>query len=126
MRNLLIAFGVFALSGCMVQSTNHLMGRQFEMTQDGTKITLHFDAEQARLSGRVVNSYHAPYELAGDDIIVKEMASTMMMPIGKAANVEREYFKFMNDAQPKVYYISGDTLTITNGGGKEYKFERVK
>jgi heat shock protein HslJ len=126
MKKFLTIFGVLAIAGCVMQDNNPLLGHQFETTQNGTKITLHFDAAQSHLSGRVVNSYHAPYELAGDDIIVKNMASTMMMPIGKAADVEREYFKFMNDVQPKVYCISDDTLTITNGDGKEYKFEMLK
>lgn len=94
--------------------------------QDETRITLNFDKEKPKLYGKVVNSYNAPYELAGDNIIISRTASTMMMPIGKAAEVERDYFKFIGTGKPMTYSLNGDTLSITNSAGKEMKFEKVK
>jgi len=112
---------------CASSNTNPLQGKNFQTQQDGTKITLNFDKEQPRLFGKVVNTYTAPYEIAGDNITVGMMASTMMMPIGKAAEVEQNYFKFMSAQEPKQFKLSGngETLTIRNNDGKEYRFQRV-
>ncbi|MCL1892469.1 MAG: META domain-containing protein [Alphaproteobacteria bacterium] len=123
---LMVLAGCAALTACASQDKNPLKGREFASYQDEIKITLNFDKEQPRLYGKVVNSYNAPYELAGDNIIVGRMASSMMMPIGRAAEVEHEYFKFMSDAEPKSYKLEGGYLTLSDHSGKSYKFEKIK
>ncbi len=125
MKTFLTALGALALSACIMQDDNPLQGREFTATQEEIKITLIFDEDEARLHGKVVNSYNAPYELVGDNLIISRMASTMMMPVGKAAAVEREYFKFMGDIEPKQYVIEGNTLTLIDHNKKEYKFTSV-
>ncbi|MCL2749140.1 MAG: META domain-containing protein [Alphaproteobacteria bacterium] len=112
-------------SGC-ARSENPLRGHEFESQNDMTKIILIFDKDEMRLRGKVVNVYTASYELSGDNMIVGRMASTMMMPIGNAADVEREYFKFMSDSEPKQISLKDGILTITDHSGKSFEFEKVK
>ena len=128
MKRTLMLLAVVAMAGaaCARSEENPLRGHEFTMHQEQTKITLIFDKENMRLHGKVVNNYNAPYELAGDNIIIGRMASTMMMPIGGAADAEREYFKFMDNAEPKTYSLNGGFLTITDHSGKSFEFERVK
>jgi heat shock protein HslJ len=127
MKKTIAILALAALAACAGGADeNPLKGHEFASRMDGTRITLNFDQEQARLSGKVVNTYNAPYELAGDNIVIKRMSATLMMPIGKAADVERDYFKFMGDAEPKSYRLENGMLTLTDHDGTEYKFERIK
>jgi len=115
-----------AVAGCAsTTEKNPLAGKNFINETEGIRITLNFEAKDLRLSGKVVNTYSAPYELAGDNIIVGRMASTMMMPLGVSAQIERDYFDFMSDKSPKHYILERGILTLTNHEGKSYKFERI-
>ena len=107
-------------------ASNPLKGHEFATMQDGTRITLNFDKENPRLFGKVVNNYNAQYEVAGDNLIVSKIASTMMMPIGNAAKTEHEYFKFLGGEEPKAFSLSGGTLTISDHSGKSIKFDKIK
>lgn len=130
MQKILMSLACVAiLAGCGGNSTgaekNVLAGKNFVSVQDNTKITLNFDAKEQRLHGKVVNNFNAPYELSGDNIIVGRMASTMMMPIGNSAEVERSFLDFMNGGEPKHFKLDGGTLTLTDHSQRSYKFDRV-
>jgi len=128
MKKIIMSLAVAAaVAGCASNHAekNPLAGKNFATVQENTRITLNFDEKDMRLYGKVVNNYHAPYELAGDNIIVGRMASTMMAPVGPSAQIEQDYFKFMSDPDPKHYKLKSGTLTITDHAGKSYSFEKM-
>ena len=100
-----------------------LKGSHFESVVDGVTITLFFDAKEPRAFGKVVNRYTSPYELNGNQITFKQAATTMMMPFGKAAEVEQNYFRFLNEV--RTFDLKEDTLILRDSSGKEMKFQRV-
>ena len=115
---------VLFLSACSYGADSpNLKGSNFESVVDGVTITLSFDAEEQRAYGKVANRYMSSYEINGSQITFTQAAMTMMMPIGNAAEVEHNYFKFFNDV--KTFELKNDVLILKDSSGKEMRFTKV-
>jgi heat shock protein HslJ len=118
--------GLLAACGGTAHDPDTLKGHNFYTVQNGTKITLDFDSGGKKLHGKVVNSYNAPYEIKGDNLIIGTMVSTRMMAIGSAAKVEDDYLKFMGDGTLKAFALNEGVLTITDKDGKAIRFDMAR
>ena len=80
----------------------------------GLQITISFDKEAPNFSGRALNRYFGAYELNGNNINFKGVASTMMAGPEELMKAEREYFNNLEAARNIV--INSDNITISGEG----------
>ena len=102
-----------------------LAGSQFSAThQNGTPITLAFDASESRFHGHVANAYFGSYTIDGNgmNLRMSQVAASMMMGPPAAMEAEGTYFKFLQKV--KTFRLDGDTLTLKTGDGETMTFNR--
>ncbi len=125
LKSFSIIAGVLALAACgdKVPNPEMLKGESFITSENGTDITLSFDANEMRVNGQVVNLYNGSYEAEGASIKFSPFASTMMMGPIEAMETEQEYFQFMTTVES--YDLKDGQLTLKNAEGKEMVFQQV-
>lgn len=103
-------------------ATNPLAGTAWVLTSstvadlpvDGTEITIEFDAEE--LGGQAtVNSYVAGYTVAGDQIEIGEIGSTLMAGPDPLMAAESEYTALLGAVE--TFQLGDDLLTLEAGDG---------
>lgn len=122
-----------ALGGCSLLSSGSggtggtLEGKTWVLEtfeQDGTRKTVpadvavdaEFDATTSTVSGSAgCNRYTGPYTASGSDLTFGNLATTMMLCIGDAGDVETAYLA--NLAAVKTYTASEDALTMHDADG---------
>lgn len=116
MRKLLTAlFAVLMVVACG-KSAESLRGKSFAAQSDnGTNITLNFDAAENRVSGKVVNNFFGPYELDGNSLKFGMVGSTMMMGPEDAMKTEYEFFQFLGKVES--YSLEGNKLILKTADG---------
>ncbi|MDR1693974.1 MAG: META domain-containing protein [Lactobacillaceae bacterium] len=125
MRKILAIFiGVFMLMGCGEQQTT-FKGYEYKMlnTPNDVNVTISFDAEENRYFGKVVNNFFGLYMAEGNDIAFAPAASTMMMGIGEAMDVEREVLQ--NLLEIRSYKFDGGKLIFNLEGGRTLEFKKI-
>ncbi len=108
----LLSYALISLSllGCNQEQT--LKGKNYKTTtKNGTEITLLFDANEDRVSGKVVNNYFGPYVIREQQIKFGPLASTMMMGPQNQMEDENNYMKFMNQ-DVETYEIKDNKLIL--------------
>ena len=102
-----------------------LAGRQYKaVSESGVEITLEFHESEPRFSGKVGNRYFGAYKQDGVKIRFSQVASTMMMPLPNIAEVESEYFKFLEQVESAKQ--AGDNLILENADGQIWVFEPAR
>ncbi len=126
LKSFALIAGVLALTACGDKTPNPemLKGESFIASNNGTDITLSFDANELRVNGQVVNLYNGYYEAEGASIKFSPFASTMMMGPVESMQVEQEYFQFMTTVES--YDLKDGQLTLKNAEGKEMVFQQVE
>lgn len=119
----ILTLGACDKADTTTQNPELLKGQEFVTQQNGTNITLKFDATEMRVYGKVVNNYSGPYEATGNQIKFGPFASTMMMGLPDAMTAERNYHNFMGTAE--TYSLKDNVLTIKNVAGDKMVFEKV-
>ena len=128
MKNILAGFlmivAVVACSRGENAANLSLKGLEFAgAASNGTEITIAFDANENRVSGKVANRYFGPFEMEGNTIRFGMMASTMMMGPREAMDAEREYLVFLNTVN--AFEFDGKTLVLKGADGKTIEFKKV-
>lgn len=106
------------------QNPDALRGANFVSAQNGTNITLTFDADEMMASGRVVNLYHGTYTADGNKIKFGNMGTTMMMGPADAMQTEQIYMQFLPTVE--TYELKDGRLTLKSADGTEMVFEQVE
>ena len=127
MKKIFLIPAILTLVACGDNGQNPelLKGKNFISNQEGTDITLSFDASEMRVHGKIVNLYNGSYTAEDNNIKFGEIVTTMMMGPMDAMDVEQEYLGFMSSVEK--YELSTDgRLTLINGDGTEIVFQEIE
>lgn len=119
--------------GTSIAPTGSLDGTRWvlaSMTRDGAEtppvsgstVTLNFETNGQAGGNAGCNSYGGSYETRGNSITFLNVVSTLMACADQAINEqESAYLNALNQAA--TYELTGDSLTITETGGGQLRFD---
>ena len=126
LKSFVAVAGALALAACDGNSSDPaaLRGKSYYVIENGTPVTIAFDANEMRVNGRVVNLYNGTYEVTGNKIKFGPLATTMMMGPENAMAAEREYLQFLDTVQS--YDLNGERLVLKGADDREIVFQQVE
>ena len=119
-----VAAGILTLAACDHGADSAaLKGKTYYVIENGTPVTISFDADENRVSGRIVNIYNATYDVDGDHIKFGPTMTTMMMGPTAAMQTEREYLQFLDTVE--TYNLTKEQLVLKGADGREMVFQEI-
>ncbi len=94
--------------------------KTYLLQQSDLPITLTFNQDDNRFSGKAVNNYFGTYAIKNNEITLNRLGATLMMAPPHEMAQEEAYFKHLNSAT--TYKIAQNTLTITLENGDTLVF----
>lgn len=129
MKNITALFAAMLISGCaqMPGSQARLVETYWKAVEiEGKPVAVRAGAREPHLILRAdkfvangssgCNSFRGAYELAGDSLRFKAMASTMMACLPEVGDVEKKFLSAINATASQ--RVSGETLELRDADGK--------